>query len=104
MFHERADNFFAYAFSIFFWNSFLKFGRRAEARAYAVFASDLLLRDDPVTHLRPLSPRPICEDRQQRYRLDLNQDLSKFRGRNERPESKWELVSRNDRLRNIDPR
>src|SRR5258708_20700626 len=23
---------------------------------YAVFASDLLLRDDPVTHLRPLSP------------------------------------------------
>jgi hypothetical protein len=35
------------------------------------------------------------EARQQRYRLDLNQDLSKFRGRNERPESKWELDSRN---------
>src|ERR1019366_6477429 len=34
-------------------------------------------------------------DRQQRYRLDLNQDLSKFRGRNERRESKWDLDSRN---------
>jgi hypothetical protein len=37
------------------------------------------------------------EDRKERYRLDLNQDLSKFRGRNERPESKWELDSRNVR-------
>jgi hypothetical protein len=27
--------------------------------------------------------------------LDLNQDLSKFRDRNERRESKWELDSRN---------
>jgi len=27
--------------------------------------------------------------------LDLNQDLSKFRGRNERAESKWDLDSRN---------
>jgi len=35
------------------------------------------------------------EDQQQRYRLDVNQDLSKFRSRNERAESNWELVSRN---------
>jgi hypothetical protein len=35
------------------------------------------------------------EGRQQRYRLDLNQDLNKFRGRNERRESKWDLDSRN---------
>ena len=72
-------------------------GERAEARAHAVFASDLLLRDDPVSHLRYFLPDLYREDRQQRYRLDLNQDLSKFRGRNERRESKWDLDSRNVR-------
>ena len=67
----------------------------------AVFASDLLLRDDPVTHLRPLSARPISRGSAARYRLDLNQDdLSKFRGRHERAESEWELVSRNGPLWN----
>jgi hypothetical protein len=34
--------------------------RRME-EPYAVFASDLLLRDDPVSHLRPLSPRATLQ-------------------------------------------
>jgi hypothetical protein len=50
---------FAQAFFIFFEIHFSNSGEPAEARAYAVFASDLLLRDDPVTRLRPFSPRSI---------------------------------------------
>ncbi len=94
MCQERAGNFLPGLFYFFLIN-FSNSGERAEARAYAVFASDLVLRNDPVTHLRPLLPDLCREGRQQRYRLDLNQDLNKLRGRNERAESKWDLVSRN---------
>src|SRR5258706_8365302 len=97
MCRERADNFLPRLFLFFFGIYFSNSGERAEARAYAVFTSDLLLRTDPVTHLRPLLQDLCREGRQQRYRLDLNQDLNKFRGRNERRESKWDLDSRNTR-------
>jgi hypothetical protein len=93
--HERAGNFLPMPFLFFFGIHFSNSGERAEARAYAVFTSDLLLRNDPVTHLRPLLQDLCREGRQQRYRLDLNQDLNKFRGRNERRESNWDLDSRN---------
>ena len=94
--HERAGNFLPMPF-LFFGIHFSNSGERAEARAYAVFTSDLLLRDDPVSHLRYFLPDLSREGRQQRYRLDLNQDLSNFRGRNERRESKWDLDSRGAR-------
>ena len=92
---RESRQFFAQAFLFFFGIHFSNSGERAEARAYAVFASDLLLRDDPVSHLRYFLPDLSREGRQQRYRLDLNQDLSKFRDCHERAESKWELDSRN---------
>jgi hypothetical protein len=56
MLHEKADIFLPRLFYFFSEINFSNSRERAEARAYAVFASDLLLRDDPVTHLRPLSP------------------------------------------------
>ena len=93
--HERTDNFLPMPFLFFFGIHFSNSGERAEARAYAVFASDLLLRDDPVTHLRPLSPRPISRGSAATTWLALNQDLSNFSRLDERRESKWELVSRN---------
>ena len=43
----------------FFSKSDSNLGERAEARACHVFATGLLLRDDPVAHLRPPPPRPI---------------------------------------------
>ena len=88
MCHERAGNFLLMPLLFFFGIHFSNSGERAEARAYAVFIRDLLLRDDPVAHLRPLTTDLHRDGRQQRYRIDLNQDLSKFRGRNERRESK----------------
>jgi hypothetical protein len=54
---RESRQFFAMLFLFFFGIHFSNSGERAEARAYAVFASDLLLRGDPVAHLRPLSPR-----------------------------------------------
>jgi hypothetical protein len=56
----RADNFLPRRF-YFFWNNLSNSGERVEARAYADFASDLLLRNDPVTHLRPLSPKAALQ-------------------------------------------
>ena len=55
----REPTIFYLCFLFFFGIHFSNSGERAEARAYAVFAGDLLLRDDPVSHLRPLSPRPL---------------------------------------------
>jgi len=97
MCHERAGNFLPMPFLFFFGIHFSNSGERAEARAYAVFASDLLLRDDPIAHLRPLSPDLYHEGQQQRHWTDLNQDLSNFWRLRERPESKWDLDSRNVR-------
>jgi hypothetical protein len=96
MCHERADSFSPGLFFYFFGIHFSNSGERAEARAYAVFASDLLLRDDPVAHLRPLSPSPVSRGSGSNdIGLILTRILSKFQGRNERRESKWELDSRN---------
>ena len=82
-------------FLFFFGIRFSNSGERAEARAYAGFASDLLLRNDPVAHPSHFLPDPYREGRQPRFRLDLNQDLSKFRDCHEGAESNWDLDSRN---------
>ena len=80
----------------FFLKSVFKIGESEQKLGRnAVFASDLLLRDDPITHLRALLPDLCREGRQQRYRPDLNQDRNKFWRNDERAESKWELDSRN---------
>ena len=78
MLRERAGNFLPEAFLFFFGIHFSNSGERAEARAYAVFASELLLRDDPVAHLRPLLPEPYRAGRQQRYRLILTRISASF--------------------------
>jgi hypothetical protein len=56
---RESRQFFAWAFSYFFLKSDSNLGEQAEARACHVFATGLLLRDDPVAHLRPPPPRPI---------------------------------------------
>jgi hypothetical protein len=95
MCHERADNFLLRLF-YFFLESISQIRQNEQKLGPIAFLQrGPQLQDDPVSRLRPLLRDPYREDRKQRYRLDLNQDLSKFRGRNERRESKWELDSRN---------
>ncbi len=86
----REPTAFCLDFFIFFGIHFSNSEERAEARAYAVFASDLLMRDDPVARLRSRSTDLLRRGQQQRRRLDLNQDLSDFGRLDERPESKRE--------------
>jgi hypothetical protein len=91
---ERPGNFCLDSF-LFFLKSDSNRRQRAEARAYAVSATEKQLRDDPVAHLRPRVRTYIVRVSSNIVFLDLNQNLSNFWRRDERAESKRELDSRN---------
>ena len=95
---EKRENFFPRSLFYFFWKSILGIGESEQKLGHVMFPREApQLRSDPVARIGSHRPDLYREGRQQRYRLDLNQDLSKFQRRNERRESKWDFVSRNVR-------
>src|ERR1700739_2796794 len=98
MCREESRQFFCRGIFLIFFECLFQIWERAQKLGHIMFLREtLLLRDDPITHLMPLTTGPKREGRQQRYRPDLNQDLSNFWSRSERAESNWDLDSRNVR-------